>query len=295
MNIGIIGDSTGWHALRLQEAALARGHLAPLFDFRRLAADLEKPSGVLWGLEIPSTQPVQPDAVLVRTMPAGSLEQVIFRMDLLGVAHRHGVQLVNPPKSLEVCIDKFLTTALCHDAGIAVPRTMVFQEAHQALDGLQKLGGDAIVKPLFGSEGRGMVRISDPDTGWRVLSAIERMGQVIYLQEFVEHPGWDLRVLVLGGKILGGMKRDGRGHWRTNISQGGCAEPFPVPEQAASMALAATKVTGVIFGGIDLLLDAEGNWKLIEVNGVPGFRAFSKATGMDIATKVIQHVEGGQR
>ncbi len=292
MNIGILGDPTGWHTLRLQEAALARGHLAPLFDFRGLAADLEKPPGVLWGMKTPSSSPGQPDAVLVRTMPQGSLEQVIFRMDLLGVAHRNGIQLVNPPKSLEVCIDKFLTTSLCADAGIAVPRTMIFQDAHQALEGLQNLGGDAIVKPLFGSEGRGMVRISDPDTGWRVLSAIEKMGQVIYLQEFVSHPGWDLRVLVLGGKILGGIKRDGRGHWRTNISQGGFAEPFPVPEQAASMALAATQVTGVVFGGIDLLLDAFGNWKLIEVNGVPGFRAFSKATGLDIASKVIQHLEG---
>ncbi len=292
MNIGILGDPNGWHTLRLHEAALARGHLAPLFDFRGLASDLESAPGVLWSRNAPYSPPLLPDAVLIRTMPQGSLEQVIFRMDLLGRAHQQGVRLVNPPKSLEVCIDKFLTTALCRDAGIAVPRTMVFQDSHQAIDGLERLGGDVIVKPLFGSEGRGMVRISDPDTGWRVFSAIERMGQVIYLQEFINHPGWDLRVLVLGEKILGGMKRDGRGHWRTNISQGGAAEAVSVPDQAAFMALAASKVTNVIFGGIDLLLDPNGNWKLIEVNGVPGFRAFSKTTGKDIATKVIQHIEG---
>ena len=117
------------------------------------------------------------------------------------------------------------------------------------------------------------------------------MGQVIYLQEFVQHPGWDLRVMVLDGRIVGGMKRNGHGHWRTNVAQGGSAEACPVPDIAAQMALNAARVTGVVFGGIDLILDGHGEWKLIEVNGVPGFRAFSRATGIDVANLVIQHLE----
>jgi len=291
MNIGIIGDCAGWHARQFALAATKRGHTAQMIDFRELASNLPERGGVSWGDPKNAPAPFHPDAILIRTMPAGTLEQVIFRMNLLGIAHTRGICLVNPPRSLEVCIDKYLTTTLCQNAGIAVPRTIVFQTAIQALEGLAILGGDGVVKPLFGSEGRGIVRVSDPDTAWRVFSAIERMGQVIYLQEFVQHPGWDLRVMVLDGRIVGGMKRDGNGHWRTNVAQGGSAEACPVPDIAAQMALDAARVTGVVFGGIDLILDVNGNWKLIEVNGVPGFRAFSRATGIDVANLVIQQVE----
>ena len=291
MNIGIIGDCEGWHARQLSQAAISRGHHTQLIDFRELASSLSESGGVSWVTPKYTSGPFMPDAVLIRTMPAGSLEQVIFRMDLLGIAHTNGICLINPPRSLEICIDKYLTTSLCKNAGIPVPKTMVFQTAIQALEGLSTLGGDAVVKPLFGSEGRGIVRISDPDTAWRVFSAIERMGQVIYLQEFVNHPGWDLRVMVLNGKIVGGMKRDGKGHWRTNVAQGGSAEACPVPAHACQMALDAARITGVVFGGIDLILDPKGEWKLIEVNGVPGFRAFSKATGIDVADLVIKHIE----
>lgn len=291
MNIGIIGDCEGWHARQLALAATNRGHQSHMIDFRQLASNLSERGGVSWGDSIKSTAPFLPRAILVRTMPAGTLEQVIFRMNLLGVAHAMGIGIINPPRSLEICIDKYLATTLCQNSGIAVPRTLVFQTAMQALEGLEILGGDGVVKPLFGSEGRGIVRVSDPDTGWRVFSAIERMGQVIYLQEFVQHPGWDLRVMVLDGKIVGGMKRDGRGHWRTNVAQGGLAEAYPVPDIAGQMALDAARATGVVFGGIDLILDEKGDWKLIEVNGVPGFRAFSRATGINVADLVIQHIE----
>src|SRR5437588_388762 len=80
-----------------------------------------------------------------------------------------------------------------------------------ALEAFAALGGDVVVKPLFGSEGRGMVRVADPDTAWRVFRTLERTQAVLYLQRFVRHPGWDLRAFVVGDKVLAAMRRHARG------------------------------------------------------------------------------------
>ena len=93
------------------------------------------------------------DAVLVRTMPPGSLEQVVFRMDLLHRLMAGGVRVLNPPRAVEVCVDKYLATALLDAAGLPVPHTIVCQHADAALEAFTALGGDVVVKPLFGSEG----------------------------------------------------------------------------------------------------------------------------------------------
>lgn len=286
MRIGILGDMQGWHAAQIAQAAIQRGHQAIALDFRRLAMGVGQQNAPLWEPDQP-----EPESLIVRTMPAGGLEQVVFRMNLLGLVGRQGIPVLNPARCLEICIDKFLASAECARAGIPVPRLEVCQTSDQAMAGWERLGRDTIVKPLFGSEGRGMLRVGDEDLAWRVFTTIERLGQVIYLQEFVNHPGWDLRVLILGGKILGAIKRHGLGHWRTNVAKGGKAEQVPVEEEPAALALAACKTVGAHFAGVDLVQNPEGKWLLLEVNGVPGFRAFGKATGMDVASILIEFME----
>src|SRR5207248_10840341 len=156
------------------------------------------------------------DAAVVGTMPPGSLEQVVFRMDVLHRLEARGVPVLNPPRALEACVDKYLATARLGAAGLPVPPTAVCQDAGAALEAFAALGGDVVVKPLFGSEGRGMLRVSDPELAWRTFRALERVGSVIYVQEYVRHPGWDLRVLILGGKVIAAMRRHANGDWRTN-------------------------------------------------------------------------------
>ena len=96
-------------------------------------------------------------------MPPGSLEQVVFRMDVLNRLQARGVTVLNSPRALEMCVDKYLASACLETAGLPVPPTIVCQDAETALEAFEQLGGDVVVKPLFGSEGRGMVRVSDPD------------------------------------------------------------------------------------------------------------------------------------
>jgi ribosomal protein S6--L-glutamate ligase len=280
MNVAILSSGNGWHVADLFRACRELGHEAELFDFRRLVAGVAATPKPLAGK----------DAVIVRTMPPGSLEQVVFRMDLLGRVEARGVAVINSPRSLETAIDKYLTTARLDAAGLPVPATVVCQHADAALEAFAALGGDVVVKPLFGSEGRGMQRISDPELAWRTFRTLERTGAVLYLQEMIRHPGWDLRVFVLGGRVLTGMKRHAHEDWRTNVAQGGRGEVVSVGEDEALLALRATAVLGTEAAGVDLLQGPAGEWYVLEVNAVPGWRALAPVTGVDVAKEIVRHV-----
>jgi ribosomal protein S6--L-glutamate ligase len=220
-------------------------------------------------------------------MPLGSLEQVVFRMNVLARLEASGIPVVNPPKSLECAIDKYLTTSRLAAAGLPVPDTVVCQTAEQALAAREQLGGDVVVKPLFGAEGRGIVRVSDADLGWRVFSALERIGAVLYLQQYIDHGGSDVRVLVLGRSVLGGMRRIATTGFRTNVSQQGRAERHDPTDQERDLALRAVAAVGAQFAGVDLLYDRSGRCHVIEVNGVPGWQAFARVNQMDIAAAFV--------
>jgi len=279
MRIALLSSGDGWHVRDLQRAAADLGHEAVAVDFRRLSASVATGSGPLDSF----------DGILVRTMPPGSLEQVVFRMDLLQRLHVRGIRVLNPPRTLEVCVDKYLATARLDAAGLRVPPTIVSQNADAALEAFARLGGDVVVKPLFGSEGRGMVRVSDPELAWRTFRTLERTASVLYLQQFVCHPGWDLRVFVLGGRVLTAMRRHGRSDWRTNVAQGGTGELVRLEADVEQLALRAATVVDAVVAGVDLLPGPTGEWYVLEVNAVPGWRALAPVSGIDIATAILRH------
>jgi ribosomal protein S6--L-glutamate ligase len=278
MRLALLSAGDGWHVADLRRAAAALGHEAAAVDFRRVGAGVAPAADALAGF----------DAVLVRTMPPGSLEQVVFRMDVLHRLQARGVAVLNPPAAVETCVDKYLASARLEAAGLKVPPTAVCQHADAALEAFAALGGDVVVKPLFGSEGRGMVRVSDPEMAWRTFRTLERTQSVLYLQQFVRHPGWDLRVFVLGGRPLAAMRRHARGGWRTNVAQGGRAEPVPLTAEEEHLALRAAAALGAPVAGVDLLPGPAGELYVIEVNAVPGWRALAPVTGVDVAAELVR-------
>ena len=278
MTIALLAGGSGWHVRDLQRAASTLGHRTELLDFRRLRAGVVSLPDSLSGF----------DAVVVRTMPPGSLEQVVFRMNALQEAQRAGVRVLNPPAALETCVDKYLTTARLAAAGLPVPPTVVCQHADAALEAFEALGGDVVVKPLFGSEGRGMVRVSDPELAWRTFRALERLQSVLYLQQFIPHPGWDLRVFVVGGRVVAAMRRHARDGWRTNVAQGGKGEPAQLTEVETRLALCASATVGTLVAGVDLLPGPDGRHYVLEVNAVPGWRALAPVAGVDIAALIVR-------
>jgi RimK family alpha-L-glutamate ligase len=280
MKIALLSSGGGWHVRDLQRAAAELGHVAEPVDFRHVIASLPN-----------ATSLSAYDAVIVRTMPPGSLEQVVFRMDVLHQLEAAGRCVLNPPRALEICVDKYLASARLDAAGLPTPPTVVCQDAESAVAAFHQLGGDVVVKPLFGSEGRGMVRVSDVEIAWRTFRTLERLQTVLYVQQFIHHPGWDLRAFVLGGRVLTAMRRHAKDDWRTNVAQGGRTEPITLTAEEERLALAAAQAVGTVVAGIDLLPRPDGGYYVLEVNAVPGWRALARTTGMDVAREIIQHLE----
>jgi ribosomal protein S6--L-glutamate ligase len=278
MSIAILSGGMGWHVQDLIRASADLGYSAVAVDFRSVTAGVEASPTPLAGF----------DAAIVRTMPAGSLEQVVFRMDVLHAAVASGVKVLNPPRAIETCVDKYLTNVRLARAGLPTPPTHVSQRADDALAAFAQLGGDVVLKPLFGSEGRGMVRVTDPETAWRTFHVLVRTGQVIYQQQFVRHPGWDLRVFVIAGRVIAAMRRSSQSDWRTNVAQGGTAERVELGNSESALAVRAAEAVGCPVAGVDLLPGQGGEMFVIEVNAVPGWRAIAPVSGIDIAAEIVR-------
>jgi ribosomal protein S6--L-glutamate ligase len=123
---------------------------------------------------------------------------------------------------------------------------------------------------------------------WRTFRSLERLQCVLYLQKFVRHPGWDLRVFLIGPEVVGGMRRRSKGDWRTNVAQGGKAECVEISPDHAALALRAARAVHAPIAGVDLLPGPDGEWYVIEVNAVPGWRALAPVTGIDIASAIVR-------
>jgi RimK family alpha-L-glutamate ligase len=230
------------------------------------------------------------DAVVVRSIPGGSLEQVIFRVDVLHRLEKSGVKVVNSPGCIEKTVDKYYTSFLLEDHGIPTPRTVVTESFDDAMAAFRRMG-DVIAKPLFGSLGLGMVRLTDEDTAHRVFSAWRMCQYVYYVQEFIPHDNWDIRALVVGGRVLAAMRRTAGG-WKTNINRGAIAEPMKLSAELERLCLQIAFVLGAAYVGIDLLADEQGAYYAIEANSAPGWRGLQEVTDLNIAAEIADYIVG---
>ena len=289
MHVPILSARTGWHTDELLRALAARGHTGTVLPYESLVARIA-PRDSTATLSATAHQLLSAPAVLARIIPNGSLEQIIYRVDALHWLENRGVKVMNSPRAIERCVDKFYTSALLREAGIDTPETVVCERMDDAMAAVREMG-DVIVKPLFGSMGHGMVRVSDPETAYRVFRALELARAVFYLQRVVEHGGCDVRAFVVGDRVAAAIERRARdGGWRTNISLGGEARAIDLSPAWSELALTAARAVGVDYAGVDLLPASDGTVHVLEVNGIPGWSGAQKATSVDIAGAIVDHL-----
>jgi RimK family alpha-L-glutamate ligase len=286
MHIAVLAAADSWYFRDLARAA-GDAHVLTPISYKRLAVAMR---GGEVDIHAGATRLDRTRAVLVRSMPPGTLEQVVFRMDALARLEAAGVAVVNNAKAIETSVDKYLATARLQAAGLLVPPTTVCQTVAEALAAFEQLGGDVVVKPLFGGEGRGMTRVADLAAARTTFDELAGRGSVLYLQQFVPHDGVDWRLLVIGDDVLG-MRRVNPNDWRTNISLGARGEPLDVTVELALLARRAAAAVGATIAGVDLLPGRDGRLYALEVNAVPGWRALAQVTGVDVAKRVLQHTQ----
>lgn len=278
--IALAVDGGGdWHARALRAAFAALG--ATAVSLRLSACGFA--TGRAHGLALPGFDDGLPDAVLVRAIAAGSFEEVTRRLGVLHALAALGVKIWNDARAIERCVDKSMTSFLLARAGIATPESWTVEGIDRAR-AVAAGGGEWVLKPLFGAQGRGLRRIAGTDD----LPAAETVAGVYYLQRYVAPAGEgfrDHRVFVCGGEVLAAMTRRGAG-WITNIKQGGAPEPLTPDRDMAALALSAAQAVGAAYAGVDLLRDGEGRLWVLEVNSMPAWRGLQRVTDVNVALRL---------
>jgi RimK family alpha-L-glutamate ligase len=228
------------------------------------------------------------NALIIRPIGRGSLEELVFRMDVLYRLQRAGTYVINPPEAIEHCVDKYDILTILEENGIPIPKTATTENADDALKAFKELGGDIVVKPLFGSRGVGATRINDAEVATTVFRAITLYHGVIYLQEFVSHGVSDVRAFVVGDRVIAAMKRVANS-WKTNYSQGATPQTVQLEKPLEDLAVKSAQCIDCKVGGVDIL-ESPGGPVVVEVNSQPGWRGLQTVTNVNIADEIIDFV-----
>lgn len=279
--VAILTDEPGWHGRELQRALRALGADSAFASLSDCRLELE---GHDAGVLIPGFEARPPDAVFVRSIEAGSFEQVTLRLSVLHALRELGVPVYNDARAIERSVDKAMTTFLLRRHGIptlptwvtereCVARTVLMREAAQ--------GHELVVKPLFGSQGKGLRRAGAAGA----LPRADESSGVWYLQRFLDcgEGKWhDWRVLVAGQRPVAAMLRRGRS-WVTNVARGARVEAVEPHGEMATLAIEAAAAVGADYAGVDLMRDGDGRWLVLEVNSIPAWRGLQAVTPARIA------------
>jgi len=280
-----------WSSTQVRGALTKRSISYVCFTFPRLVARLaHKPYFTTVEANTKAEVNIQEelDALIIRPIGRGSLEELVFRMDMLYKLQRTGFYIVNPPEAIEHCVDKYDILATLEDSGVPVPRTVATESVNEALKAFRELGSDVVVKPIFGSRGQGATRIVDADIADTVFKAITFHHGVIYLQEFVDHGTSDIRAFVVGGHVVAAMRRVAES-WKTNFSRGARPASVTLTDEFEDLAVKSAKAVGAKVAGVDILEGPDGP-RIVDVNSQPGWKGLQLVTKVNIADKVVDFV-----
>ncbi len=280
-HVVIFNDTHGWHSQQLVDALSSYNITTTLADLTLCHIDLDQPTG----LHIPGLNNTLPDAVIVRGIAPGSLEQITLRMDVLHTLAELGVPVFNTAKAIEHTVDKARTSIKLHLAGLATPKTWACEnEVIARKIATQQLaqGHSLVLKPLFGCQGKGIEKI----TSLAEFECINPVGKAFYLQHYIapfEPEQWqDWRLMVIDGKVCAAMSRRSQ-HWITNFAQGAECFAAAINDDMAHLAINACKAVGAAYAGVDIIRMQDGLYTILEVNSVPAWKGLAQATGIDIA------------
>jgi RimK family alpha-L-glutamate ligase len=282
----IFTDEPGWHGRSLLQALDERGVEAVFLSLKDARFVIEKGRHLP---QLPGFDSALPRGAFVRGVPGGALESVILRLDVLHALAMLGVPVFNSGRAIERTVDKVLTSFLLSRQGVPTPATSACEsivEAQIFCAPFFAARRPVVLKPLFGSQGQGLILVQDE----MQLAATVPVGGVFYLQEFLGSttpPYQDWRVMVIDGRARFCMRREST-HWITNRAQGARCLAAPLEAPLATLAEAAAAALDVDYAGIDLLLCPDGEWRVIEVNGIPAWWGLTQATGADVTGALVE-------
>ncbi|MEE9355891.1 MAG: RimK family alpha-L-glutamate ligase [Methylococcaceae bacterium] len=283
--IAIITDDPGWHGSQLRQAFASRGYSSEYTSLTQcrlniMAQDLP--------VMMPGFETQLPDAVFVRGVPGGSLEEVIFYLDVLHALKIVGVPVYNDGRMIERSVDKAMTSLLLKKHNIPTPSTWIIRDRDQALDIAEnelRAKHRFVTKPLFGSQGEGLRRFEKmTDLFW-----LASHHGIYYLQRFIEQQpeGFsDWRVFVINGQAIAAMQRQGK-TWLNNVSRGARCVASPISDPLRQLAEKSTQALAMDYAGVDIIRDQKGHYWVIEINSIPAWKGLQSVTTINLAQQLV--------
>ncbi len=229
----------------------------------------------------------QYDAVLERSIGYNS---GLYALRLLNT---FDVPTVNTARVAEICGDKLMTSAILTRYGIPQPHNITAFTPEAALEAIESLGYPVVLKPVVGSWGRLLAKVNDRDAAEAVLEHKATLGSaqhsIFYIQEYIAKPGRDIRVVVIGERVIAAMYRISE-HWITNTARGGQGELCPITPEIEDLAIRSAKAVGGGVLAIDLVEHPERGLIVNEINHTMEFHALQPVSGIDIAGEIVEYV-----
>ncbi|MEZ4754250.1 MAG: RimK family alpha-L-glutamate ligase [Bdellovibrionota bacterium] len=287
MKIGII--SAGQHIYstrRLVEAAEERGHEWKVFDARECALHIEQLNPKIY---YRNEELDRFDAIIPR-IASNSAHQSI---SVLRQLELQGIYCINNSAAVSIASDKLRTLQILSKRNIGIPLSGFVYQKTDAASAIKRAGGaPVIVKLLDGTEGKGVILAESNKTALAIIETLKLAKRQTLIQNFVsESKGADIRAFVVGDSVIASMKRKAKeGEFRSNVHRGGSTELCQLSEEYEQTALRAAKIVGLGVAGVDMLETSKGP-QVMEVNASPGLEGIEKCTGINIAGKIIEHIE----
>jgi [lysine-biosynthesis-protein LysW]--L-2-aminoadipate ligase len=209
-------------------------------------------------------------------------------------AEAYGIPIVNSAETAEVCANKVKNSLALAGAGVPTPATEVAFTKDTAIEIVEQFGYPCVLKPVIGSWGRLMAKIDSRSAAEAIFEHKETLGhyehKVFYIQEYIEKPGRDIRVVAVDGEPVAAMVRSSE-HWLTNAAKGADTAPFELDGEARELVARASEAVGGGLLGVDLMETGDGAYTVHEVNHTVEFKALNSVTDVDVPARVVDWLE----
>jgi len=294
MKIGIIYKvldfkETPWPIEQLKKSIFRQGHTPLIIDINRIYSYIGFEKHGVWYGEINLSKELS--GGFLRSFGRGSCDAITYRISAMEQLEVDGVYLMNSTYNFRKAKDKYAALFHLYSHGIPVPRTFITRDFDSAICAIQSEFKDFVIKPLIGSRGLGSLHISNFDLAYEAIKTLDKLNKVFYIQEFIDKPERDIRVLVLGDQVVNGMYRVASSDsWKTNISLGAEPKPLKITAELEELAIKATKILGLDYAGVDIIETKNSGYLVLEVNAAPSWEGLQKVTPFSISDKIVNYL-----
>ena len=281
----LYGKSQSANGVELAETAAGLGHDATAGSIIDVSSEISNEASRFW---LGRDDVTDVDVCFLRSFGPGTCEQLTRRISMIEHMELSGIRVVNPTYSFRRARDKYSTQYALSGAGLPIAATYTTESMERAYRRSREMGV-SVYKPILSSMGKGSLRFDDPEIAYNAYKMLSRVGMPLIVQEYLENPGRDIRVFVVGREVVASAYKYGvPGEWKTNVAQGGRMVEEPVPEEILDLGVRATEALGLDYSGVDVIETPRGP-VVLEANGSPGWQALNAVTGVDVAEKIVLH------